>query len=135
MSWRLGDSRLRYNGRIERRAAEIDPASGGVEVYARVAGAEDIEQPSDALRPGAFVEISLADISYPNVVALPKEALVSGGRIFSVSEDKLQTVRVEVVRQLDEQILVRGDIVDDTPVVVTPFASIGPGVRVRVLPK
>ena len=135
VSWRLGDSLLRYSGRIERRAAEIEPASGGVEVYAGVASMEDNEQPSDALRPGAFVEVSLADISYPNVIALPVEALVGGDRIFSVVDDKLKTVRVDVVRRLDEKLLVRGDIADDTPVVVTPFASIGPGVRVRVLPQ
>ena len=133
VTWRLGDSKLRYEGRIERRAAEIDPASGGVVVYARVTGADEPAQPTDALRPGAFVEVSLADISYPDVIALPEEALVDGNRIFTVNDDTLQSVRVDVVRRLDDQVLVRGEIAAETAVVTTPFATIGPGMRVRVL--
>ena len=133
VNWRLGEAQLRYAGRIERRAAEIDPGSGGVEVYARVTGDPGAAQPADALRPGAFVEVSLADISYPGVIALPEEALVDGKQVFSVVEDTLQNIEVEVVRRLDEQVLVRGEIADGTAIVTTPFPTIGPGVRVRVL--
>ena len=133
VNWRLGDSLLRFDGRIERRGAEIDPSSGGVRVFARVTDVESDDQPIDALRPGAFVEVSLADISYPSVVALPEEALVDGNRIFSVVEGALQSIQVDVVRRHNNEVLVRGEIADDTAIVTTPFPTIGPGMRVRVL--
>ncbi|MGR8949496.1 MAG: efflux RND transporter periplasmic adaptor subunit [Gammaproteobacteria bacterium] len=133
VAWRLGDKILDYTGRIERRAAEIDPASGGVEVFARVNDVNAVAQPDDALRPGAFVKISLADISYPNVVTLPEQALVDGARVFVVAGDTLQSVPAELVRRIDDQILVRANIPADVPIVTTPFPTIGPGVKVRVV--
>ena len=61
VNWQLGEEMLNYRARIERRAAEIDPASGGVTVYATILpDNSETTQPADALRPGAFVEISLA---------------------------------------------------------------------------
>ena len=104
-----------------------------MKVFARIAGTGDADQPTDALRPGAFVEISLADVSYPGVFALPEEAIVDGARIFSVVDDTLESVEVEVVRRLEDEVLVRAEIADDTAIVTTPFATIGPGMRVRVL--
>ncbi len=133
VAWRLGEDTLTYDGQIERRAAEIDPASGGVVVYARVNRDTETEQPDDALRPGAFVEISLADISYPDVITLPEQALVDGERIFTVIDDTLHSVSVELIRRINDQILVRADLPANTPVVTTPFATIGPGVKVRVV--
>ena len=137
IAWRLGENVLSYQGQIERRAAEIDPASGGVVVYARVnrdgERNRDTEQPNDALRPGAFVEISLADVSYPDVLTLPETALIDGERIFTVRDDTLQSVKAELVRRIDDQILVRAEVAANTPIVTTPFATIGPGVKVRVV--
>ena len=141
VAWRLGENVLSYKGQIERRAAEIDPASGGVVVYARINRngdrdgnpQGDREQPNDALRPGAFVEISLADVSYPDVLTLPEAALIDGERIFAVHDDTLHSVKAELVRRIDDQILVRAEVAANTPIVTTPFATIGPGVKVRVV--
>ncbi|MEM7466918.1 MAG: efflux RND transporter periplasmic adaptor subunit [Pseudomonadota bacterium] len=132
VNWQLGDNEFQYSGQVERSAAEIDPASGGVLVYARVASEEHNSNHANALRPGAFVEISLADISYPDVVKLPEEAVVDGHLVFVVEDNQLTGIDVDVVRRVGAEVLVRGDIKASDFVVTTPFPNIGPGVRVRV---
>lgn len=136
--WHLGDDVLNYRARIERRAAEIDPASGGVTVYATIlasgAGSDtDFDLPLNVLRPGAFVEISLADISYSNVISLPEDAVVDGDTIFTINDDVLQAQEITVVRRDAGQVLVRGEIEEGTRIVSVPFSGIGPGIVVRVL--
>lgn len=136
--WHLGDDVLNYRARIERRAAEIDPASGGVTVYATIlasgAGSDtDFDLPLNVLRPGAFVEISLADISYSNVISLPEDAVVDGDTIFTINDDVLQAQEITVVRRDAGQVLVRAEIEEGTRIVSVPFSGIGPGIVVRVL--
>lgn len=138
IEWHLGDDVLNYRARIERRAAEIDPASGGVTVYATILAGDvnsggDIGLPLSVLRPGAFVEISLADISYSNVISLPEDAVVDGDTVFTIKDDVLQSKKITVVRRDDGQVLVRGDIEEGVPVVTVPFSGIGPGIAVQVL--
>ncbi len=136
--WHLGDDVLNYRARIERRAAEIDPASGGVTVYATILASgtssdTDFDLPLNVLRPGAFVEISLADISYSNVLSLPEDAVVDGDTIFTINDDVLQAQKITIVRRDAGQVLVRAEIEEGTRIVSVPFSGIGPGIAVRVL--
>ena len=49
--WRLGTEMREFTALIERQEAEIDPSTGGVELFARIKGTG----PKTILRPGAFV--------------------------------------------------------------------------------
>ena len=49
---------------MERVGAQIDAATGGVELFARIMDTETASH----LRPGAFVEVAIPDQSYGNVV-------------------------------------------------------------------
>lgn len=135
--WRLGAEEFSYQARIERRAAEIDPSSGGVTVYAGIENAGAASVAGDTLRPGAFVEVSFSDISYPNVLALPQEAIIDGTTVFVVNEGILDAVQVDVIRHTDHEVLVTTE--PNIPlensvlrVVAAPFPGIGPGLRVKV---
>lgn len=138
VEWHLGDDVLNYRARIERRAAEIDPASGGVTVYATILGSSpgsdtNFDLPLNVLRPGAFVEISLADVSYANVISLPEDAVVDGDTVFTIKDDVLESRKVTVLRHGDGKVLVRGEIKEGTQIVSVPFSGIGPGIAVQVL--
>ncbi len=128
--WRVGDRDLAYRGRVERVAAGIDAASGGVDLYVRI---EDNEL-TGPLRPGAFVGLLLADAPFEDVVRLPDSALHQGDHVFVVGEgDRLEERRVGLVGRVGSDVLVRGELADGDRVVVTRFTEIGPGQRVRVV--
>lgn len=134
IKWHLGKGLLNYQARIERRAAEIDPASGGVTVYATVVPDDGNKLvAANVLRPGAFVEISLADISYPDVISLPEDAVVDGDTIFIINDKVLRAKKIETVRHYDGKVLVKGEIDEGASIVTVPFPGIGPGISVQVL--
>lgn len=126
--WRIGAQAFTFEATIERVESEIDAASGGIDLFARVhdAGVEGV------LRPGAFVEVLVADQRYDDVIRLPESALHDGTTVYVVAGDRLEAHRVEVVVRNGREVLLRGALASDARVVTTRFPEIGVGVRVRV---
>jgi multidrug efflux system membrane fusion protein len=125
--WRLGDTSFPIEGRIARVEPTIDPASGGVEVYAEVTG-----NPENApLRPGAFVTVLLPDRLHREVVELPASALFGGHTVYAIENGRLQPRPVELVADLGARILVRGELAAGEPIVTSRLAEIGPGLKVE----
>lgn len=127
--WRLGDETRRFAGMLSRIGAEIDPTLGGIELY----GTLDASAVAGGLRAGAFVEVALPDVRYAGVYRLPAQALSADGEVFALVDGRLVAVAVEVVRELGEDILVRGALDPAHPVVARSFPGIGPGMRARPL--
>jgi RND family efflux transporter MFP subunit len=125
--WRLGAEIREFEGVIERRQSEIDPTTGGVELYARIKGT-GIDGP---LRPGAFVEVYIPDRPYPSVVSLPQAALHADDTVYKVVDGRLAVQRVTPVVRQEGMILVAG-LKAGTLVVTTRFPEMGPGLRVTV---
>jgi multidrug efflux pump subunit AcrA (membrane-fusion protein) len=110
---------------IERVGAEIDSTTGGVVLYARITGG-----PIEILRPGAFVEVSLPDVNYNDIIVLPATAVSSGGIVYVVEEARLVERQVEVVYESGAEIYIKSDIPAGTSVVAEQFPDIGPGISV-----
>jgi multidrug efflux system membrane fusion protein len=126
--WRLGPSWFTVAAKVARVEPTIDPASGGVEVFAEVTA-----NPADApLRPGAFVEVLLPDRLYHETVELPASALFHGNTVYAVADERLEPKSVEVVAQRGANVLVRGALAPGDAVVTSRLAEIGPGLKVRV---
>jgi multidrug efflux pump subunit AcrA (membrane-fusion protein) len=126
--WRLGATRFQVQARVARTEATIDPASGGVVVYAEITA-----NPEKApLRPGAFVEVLLPDRVYEQVVELPASALFHGDTVYAVEDGRLQARPIDVVALHGPRVLVRGDLAAGDAVVISRLAEIGPGLKVMV---
>ena len=126
--WRVGSKTFSYMANISRIEAEIDKASGGIQIYARIDSSRD----DSPLRPGAFVEIFLPDRLYTGVARLPESALYDDKKIYVVINDRLTARDVTLVARLKNDVLVRGDIVTGDMAVITRFSGIGPGVKVTI---
>ena len=126
--WRIGAQEFAFDAEIDRLEGEIDPESGGIDLFARIDGA-GVE---GVLRPGAFVEVRVHDRVYRNVVRLPESALHDGDKVFVVVDGRLSPRAVEVVVRSSADVLVRGALAPEDRVVTTRFPEIGPGVRVTV---
>lgn len=126
--WRIGDRDFRFAAVIDRIEGEIDAQSGGVDLYARLEGTGA----GDPLRPGAFVEVTLADRLYENVVRLPETALHDGATVYVAISGVLEARQVEVVARSDDNVLVRGALATGELVVTTRLPEIGPGLQVDI---
>lgn len=126
--WVTGGKTFSFPATIERVASQVDAKSGGVNLYARIAGTT-IET---VLRPGIFVEVVIKDRAYDNVVRLPVSAVHGGKLVYIVVKGRLQPRQVKTVARAGNDILVRGALKPGDKVLVSRFAEIGKGVRVEI---
>ena len=126
--WRVGQRKLDLKAVIARVGAQIDAASGGVELFARI---EDREAVS-SLRPGAFVEVLIPDRVYANVARVPETVLHPGNVVYGVEDGRLVARRAEIVGRVGNDVLLRGGLSDGERLVTTQSVAIAPGLRVEL---
>lgn len=127
VTWQVSGTPRTYRGTITRSGAEIDAASGGIELYAEL----DLDKTQRMLRPGAFVEVRMKGPRFENVVRLPESAW-HGGLVYMIDEGKLAAREVSLVQQIGQEVLLRGDFGPDEQILVTPIPAAEPGVRVKI---
>jgi RND family efflux transporter MFP subunit len=127
--WRLRNQPRRFQAVIDRTGSEIDTASGGIAVFARIDAGDGIE----LLRPGAFVEVLIPGPRYDGVLRLPETAWHED-KVLIVDEGRLAARPATLVRRVGSEILVRASIQADEPVLVTPIPGAEAGMRVTLVP-
>ena len=80
----------------------------------------------------AFVDVTLADRLYKNVVRLPESALHDGATVYVAISGVLEARQVEVVARGHDNVLVRGALASGELVVTTRLPEIGPGLQVDI---
>lgn len=116
-----------FDGTLDRIESEVQTASGGVEVFARIEG---IGLRTN-LRPGAFVEVRVPGPRYEDVTRVPEEAVYGGDTVYRIADDRLDPRRVRIVARDGKDLLIRGDYEPSDVIVTTRFPEIGPGLKVR----
>jgi multidrug efflux pump subunit AcrA (membrane-fusion protein) len=76
--------------------------------------------------------VSVPGNMYRNVLRLPDSALGTNGTVYVIEKGRLSPRRVEVLRRVAKDVLVRSKIPNGTKIVTTHFPEIGPGLRVEV---
>ncbi len=127
--WRLGGTTFTLPATIERVVPTIDPASGGVTVFASLDGKHD----DIPLRPGAFIEVEMLDHLYEDVVELPASALFDKSTVYVIEDDHLRAEAVDLVAALGDQVLIATDIAEGAMVLTSRLAEVGPGLKVEVV--
>lgn len=125
--WNVGNAPVMLSGTVKRIAPQIEAATGGVAVFAEVANID-----GTPLRPGAFVEVRIPDQMYENVLVIPEPALFPNDTVYAVEDGRLSPREIDVVGYDGTGILVRGDIDDGMPVLITPLSEAGAGLRVEI---
>jgi RND family efflux transporter MFP subunit len=127
--WKLGEAVFTLPATIVRVVPTIDPASGGVAVYARIDG-EHGEMP---LRPGAFIEVEMQDRLYEDVVELPASALFNENIVYVIEDDRLRAETVDLVAARGDQVLIATEIEEGAAILASRLAEVGSGLKVRVV--
>lgn len=129
VSWRVGGTSINAAAAFDRVGARIAADTGGVELYAKLL----VDAAETPLRPGAFVEVSLDDRLYDDVVVLPENALYNANQVYVINQDmRLQARTVAALRFTGTQVLVRGDLAAGDQVLTTRLAQVGSGVKVSL---
>ena len=126
--WRVGQREVVLNAAVARVGAQIDAASGGVELFAHI----DDRDAASSLRPGAFVEVLIPDRTYANVARVPETVLHPGNVVYGVEDGRLVPRRAEIVGRVGNDVLLRGELSDGERLVTTQSVAIAPGLRVEL---
>ncbi|MCK7610937.1 efflux RND transporter periplasmic adaptor subunit [Roseibium sediminicola] len=127
VTWYLGNEPVIYPATVTRIGADVASNRGGVEVIARIDG----KATSIPLRPGAFVEVSLADRSYAQSYRIPETAYYGDGTVFVVENSRLQPRKVTSLAIDDGWLLVTGALKDGDVLLTTRIPEAGAGLLVK----
>lgn len=127
--WRLGAATFTLPATIARVVPTIDPASGGVEVYAHIDGSHD----DVPLRPGAFIEVEMLDHLYEDVVELPASALFGKSTVYVIEDDRLRAEAVDLVSARGDRVLIATDIAEGVAILTSRLAEVAPGLKVEIV--
>ena len=125
--WKIGRKTLPFNGQIIRIGAEISQIAGGVSIFAAVA-TPNIDS---TLRPGAFVQVQLADRPYENVVRLPEDVIYNGNLVYIIVDGRLEPRPVKTIGNIGGDVIIEEGLKTGDIVLTTWFAEAGPGTRVQ----
>lgn len=125
--WQTGTSERAFAATIRRVAPEIVATRGGVDVFAV------LEPGAQVLRPGAFVEVRLADRRFDDVLRIPETALYGIDVIYVIVDGRLEQRQIDVVGQSGADLLVRGDIAENAQILTSRITEAGTGLRVEVI--
>lgn len=126
--WRGRADATPYAAAIDRVGGEVDAATGGVSLYAKI----DTGGLETVLRPGAFVEVYIADRMFDRVVRLPATSVHDDGVVYVAKHGRLEAKYVEVVTRVGGDVIVSGALADGDRVVTTRLPELAPGLKVRV---
>ncbi len=125
--WKLGDVSQKHDATISRITPEIDATNGGVQVYARL-------ERRSALRAGTFVELSVPDKVYQNVIRVPQAAIYDDTRLYVVNDQgRMKSEKVAIKAYLGEEVLVdASSLTAGQKVITTRIAEAGDGLKVVI---
>jgi len=124
-----------WTGTVERTEGEIDPQSRMVHVVARV---ESPYEPQDSpgrppLAVGLFVRAEIEGREVTGAVVLPRAAIHGSDRVWVVDpEGRLRERTVQVLRSLQDEVVVAGGLRSGEQVVVSPLETAVEGMTVEL---
>lgn len=127
VTWFLGNKPVTYPAVVSRIGADVASTRGGVDLIASI----DISDAAVPLRPGAFVEISLADRTYRDSFRIPETAYYGEGTVYVVKDDRLEPREVNALAIDDGFILVEGNLETGETLLATRIPEAGAGLLVN----
>lgn len=126
------DEDVSFNGRIRQISPVVDVATGTVKVTVEAVN------PPGQVRPGGFVTVDIIKETRPNVVVLPREAVIrelQRAHVFVITdEEKAEKRTVKLGLEEDEQIEILEGVSAGEQVIVAGQGSLKDGSKVKIIP-
>lgn len=127
VTWDIDPTPLELSGKISRIGAQIDPTLGGVELYASLDGAAEAD-----IRPGTFVSVELAGVTYPNTYRLPETAIYENTHFYVIEQSRMNRVDATIKARDGANVIVEADLPESARIITSRLAQAGDGVKVSV---
>jgi len=122
----LDDFPIEVTGHVDRVGAEVGAGQTGRLLYARLDGPG-----AEALRPGDFLTVEIAEPDLRDVAVIPATAVTADGAILLLGDDgRLEEVQVRILRRQGNDVIV-ADAPAGRTYVRERQPQLGPGVKVR----
>ena len=125
--WDIEPEPVTVSGKILRAGAEVDAALGGVEVIAQLDNTQTV-----SLRPGTFVQLSIAGSTYDNALRLPETAIYENNHLYIVKDRRMARVDVTLLARDGQYVIARGDLPATAQIITTRVAQAGDGLLVAI---
>ena len=120
-----------WNGYVVRTAGRVDRTSRMVPVIVEVPDPLDIARGKPPLLPGAFVKVSIAGKTLEAAVAIPRDAIHGGNRVWLVNDNQLHIEQLNIVRADEEHAYVTSGVPNGALVVTSALDTVVEGMQVR----
>ncbi|MFT7305663.1 MAG: RND family efflux transporter MFP subunit [Candidatus Azotimanducaceae bacterium] len=129
----FGGAQYQWLGEVVRTEGEIDPQTRMINVVARVSSPFEPENKKPPLSIGLFVSAEIQGQSFDDVVVLPRIALRGKSQVYVVdAQNRLQFRDVVVLREVEDQIYIKGGLQAGERVCISPLEIALDGMMVRV---
>lgn len=126
-TWDIAPNAISVDGEITRAGAEVDSATGGVTLYARLSGDN-----AQKLRPGTFVEVKVAGPAHENTLRLAETAIYENDHLYIVSDGRMAKIDAQIITRDNDMLIVSADVPVGARIITTRLSQAGEGVRVSV---
>jgi len=122
-----------WEGVIDRTEGEIDPRTRTVNAVARVESPYESGEGRPPLAVGLFVRAEIEGRELRDAVVLPRAAVTGLGRVWVVDPSgALRERKVDVVRSVEDRVIVRGGLSPGEKVVVSTLDAAADGMQVEI---
>lgn len=125
--WPVEPRPVEANGVITRTAGQVDPATGGITLFARLDADEAV-----LLRPGTFVSVIVEGISHENSLLLPETAVYNEDHVYVAREGRMAAVPVSILARQNDKLIVSGTFAPDERIITTRLSQAGEGVAITI---
>ena len=116
---------LKVNGTLTRESASVVEGASGRLLFAK------LNKPL-GLRPGDFVSVSVKEPMLKDVFVMPASAVSGNDTILLVNaEDRLEEMKVELLRRQGENIVIRSDALEGKEIVSKATQLLGKGIKIK----
>ncbi|MEC8100474.1 MAG: HlyD family efflux transporter periplasmic adaptor subunit [Pseudomonadota bacterium] len=119
LRWKKSKFKEFYNAELTRIDSVVDEATAGLNMYAKI---KDITA-EDPIRPGVFVEVLLQGKPIQNTIIMPENAVYEEKYIYLLKDSKPIKLNVKVEGYKDNNIILSGDFVSGSMVILTRLDS------------
>jgi RND family efflux transporter MFP subunit len=130
----IGGIEHQWNAVLQRREAQVNPASRLLSVIARVIP-PGLSQANWPLLPGMFVTAEISGPQLANALQVPRSALQPGNRVYRLSEDtRLEEVVIDVRFADAEVAIIESGLAAGDRLCITPLLFFVDGMEVNPAP-
>lgn len=120
-----------WEGCVVRTTGQVDTTSRMISVVVEVAKPFDRSGGRPPLLPGIFTEVLIQGKTLKDVVAIPRDAIREGNKVWTVVDDRLKIVILNIVRADKEFAYVTSELDDGALIITSSLDVVLDGMKVR----